>query len=405
MKYAMILMVLAGLLLTGYPQGANKAIFNKPVNEFYEQMEKSAKAFTLQPPRERLSFKVDFTGLSLPKSKTEFKSEWHNEPVSQGITGTCWSFSTTSFFESEVFRLTKKRIKLSEMFTAYWEYVEKARGFVKSRGESNFGEGSEANAVTRIWLKYGIVPLSVYTGKLPGQTVYDHSKMFDEMNTYLKSVKSLGAWNEEEIAATIKSILNTYMTAPPESFQFENQTYTPKEFFAQVVKINPGDYVDVMSLMEKPYWAYAEYEVPDNWWHSKEYFNVPLDDFMNGIKKAIRAGFTLCIGGDVSEPGIDGQAKVAIVPDFDIPSAYINEFARQLRFTNATTGDDHGIHLVGWMNKNGKDWYLIKDSGASSHIAGDIGYYYYSEDYVKLKMLGFVVHKDAIPEIVSKMRE
>ena len=37
---------------------------------------------------------------------------------SQGRTGTCWSFSSLSFFESEIIRLNKGKHNLSEMFIA-----------------------------------------------------------------------------------------------------------------------------------------------------------------------------------------------------------------------------------------------------------------------------------------------
>ena len=53
---------------------------------------------------------------------------------------------------------------------------------------------------------------------------------------------------------------------------------------------------------------------------------------------------------------------------------------------NKTTTDDHGIHLVGYMEKDGKDWFLIKDSGAGSRNTGDKGFYFYQEDYIKLNM-------------------
>jgi bleomycin hydrolase len=156
--------------------------------------------------------------------------------------------------------------------------------------------------------------------------------------------------------------------------------------------------------MEKPYYEKAEYEVPDNWWHNKDYFNVPLDLFMSSLKKAIRDGYTMEIFGDVSEPGIESHAKVAMIPTFDIPSEYIDESARQMRFSNGTTGDDHGIHLVGYENKNGKDWFLIKDSGSGSFNVGDKGYYFFHEDYVKLKILGFLIHKDAVKDLLVKFK-
>jgi len=75
---------------------------------------------------------------------------------------------------------------------------------VKERGNSVFGEGSQPNAVIRIWKKYGIVPLSAYSGLLPEQKVHDHSKMFDEMNNFLKNCKQNNIWNEEEVISNIK---------------------------------------------------------------------------------------------------------------------------------------------------------------------------------------------------------
>jgi len=77
--------------------------------------------------------------------------------LAQYLTGTCWSFSTTSFYESEVARLTGQKIKLSEIHTVYWEYVEKMRRYVRERGDSLIAEGSESNAVNRIWRQYGVV--------------------------------------------------------------------------------------------------------------------------------------------------------------------------------------------------------------------------------------------------------
>ena len=386
-------------------QPKNKGKFVEYKNEFWDEIHKATEQYWKKPEKKKLRFIVDFDTTALPKSKDEFKYFWHNEPRSQGATGTCWSFSTTSFYESEIYRLTGKKVKLSEMFTVYWEYVEKARYFVETRGESFFGEGSESNAVRRIWNKYGIVPLDVYQGKLPDQKFYDHTKMFYEMDEFLKSVKKNNYWNEEFVVSTIKSILNKYMGEPPQSFVYENKNFTPKSFLSEYLKLNLNDYIDFMSLMEKPYYTKAELEVQDNWWHDSTYYNVPLDVFMGIIKNSIQKGYTMIIGGDVSEPGIESHYEVAIVPTFDIPSDYIDENARQMRFSNNTTGDDHGIHLVGYkVDPSGKMWFLIKDSGSGSFNGKNKGYYFYHEDFVKLKMLSFTIHKDAVKDILKEFK-
>ena len=360
-----------------------------------------------ETPKTEKRFKMDFTRLSLPNNIDLYTRIWYSEPVSQGNTGSCWCFSTTSFFESEIFRTTGQKVKLSEMYTVYWEYVEKARRFVRERGNSAFAEGSEANAVTRIWKSYGIVPAELYSGMMPGQTYHNHARMYEEMNNYLQWVKTANAWNEEAVLETIQSILNKYMGAPPSKIVLNSRNLNPLEYMQDILKLNPDDYIDVTSLLEKPYWQKVEYAVPDNWWHSSDYYNLPLDDYMNVIKTAVKKGFSVAIGGDVSEAGFESYAQVAMIPTFDIPSEYIDENARQFRFVNGTTTDDHGVHIVGYYTaKDGKDWFLVKDSGAGSRNVGkeskSFGHYFIHEDYVKLKMMDIMVHKDAMKDYLPK---
>lgn len=385
-------------------QEKNKGVFEDSKPGFFNEISKEAELFISKPKSENKNFKVDFTGMDLPKSLSEFNYVWHNEPVSQGLTGTCWSFSTTSYFESEVYRIHNKKIIISPLYTVYCEYIEKAKRFVRERGNSLFSEGSEANAVLRIWQEYGALPEKDYTGLLPGQKYHDHRKLVEEMTAYLQGIKNSNNWNETEVVSTIKSILNFYLGTPPSKVIVDGNELSAKEYFEKEINLNPKDYVEILSYMQKPYYDYVEYEVPDNWWNSQEYYNIPLDEYMTILKNAVKNGYSVAIGGDVSEAGIDSWNKVAIVPTFDIPSEYIDEYARQFRFSNQTTTDDHGIHLVGMMNKNGKNWFLIKDSGAGSKNVEPKGYYFYNEDFVKLKMMNYTINKNALPEnIKSKL--
>ena len=384
----------------------NNGIFIEPKDGFYQnEIMKSIKELNDTAKKPVKEFKMDFSGMDIPKSKDEFTSYWFNDPVSQGRTGTCWCFSTTSYFESEIFRLENKKVKLSEMFTVYWEYVEKAKRFIRERGNSAFEEGSEANAVTRIWKIYGIVPAESYSGMMLGQKFHDHSKMIKEMKSYLNNIKETNAWDEEQIIKNIKSILDHYMGEPPSEIVVEGKKYSPKDYLNNYLKLKPDDYVNILSYLQQPFYQKVEYEVPDNWWHSRDYYNVRLEDFMTALKNAIRNGYTMALGGDVSEAGYDSWQKAALIPTFDIPSEYIDDHSRQFRFSNNTTTDDHGIHLVGYMEKDGVDWYLIKDSAAGSRNTGDQGYYFYHKDYVKLKMMDFMVHKDAVENLLKKFIE
>jgi bleomycin hydrolase len=371
-------------------------------NFFLDSVTAIADSFREKPKEPKIKFKMDFSGYDLPTKMDLYTIYWHNDPIAQSQSGMCWCFCTTSYMESEIYRLFKQKIKLSELYTVYWEYIEKTRRFVEMRGDSEFGQGSESNAVIRMWKKYGIVPIEAYTGLKPDQIFHDHREMYQEMNNYLQYVKENNLWNEEVVLGTISSILNHYIGKPPEKIMVDGKEMTPQQYLKTVVRLNLDDYVQFLSLLEKPYYEKVEFPVPDNWWHSQDYYNIPLNEFVVIIKNAIRNGFTVCIGGDVSEAGYDPYTEVAMVPTFDIPADFIDEYSRQFRFTNKTTKDDHGIHLVGYYEKDGKDWYLIKDSGSGSRNGPHWGYYFYHEDYVKLKMLSFMVHREVAKEILAK---
>jgi bleomycin hydrolase len=350
---------------------------------------------------EEREIRFDFTGVEKPESPDVFESVFHFDPVRQYLTGTCWCFSTTSFFESEVYRLTGRKIKLSEMHTVYYEFLEKARRYVSERGDSFFDEGSEGNAVIMIWRKYGVVPAASYKGELNPDGRYDHSEMTQEMKDYLAYVKEKNYWEEDTVIASLRAIMDRHMGSPPERIVYDSKELTPKQFL-DVLGLDLDQYVALMSTLSKPFYEYGEYEVSGNWWHSADYYNVPLDKFYEVIKYAIRNGYSVRLNGDVSEPGYNGLEDAAIVADFDVPQEYIDQDSRELRFNNKTTSDDHDIHLVGYATVGDRDWFLIKDSASSAQHGRFKGYYFYRGDYVKLKMLTIIVHVDAVKAVVGR---
>lgn len=382
----------------------DKGKFIERQNETWDYIQKEVNEFNSKKDEKKPSFILDFSDIEIPKTVEEFKPVWHNEPVMQSWTGTCWAFASTSFLESEVKRINNIEVKLSEMHTVYYEYLAKVKRYIEERGNSLVSEGSQTNATMRILNENGAVPVSVYSGMKNGQKLHFHEKMIGEINTYLENCKKNSFWDEKAILGNVKSILNYYLTEPPQKFTYEGKEYTPISFLNDYLKIKTSNYVDVLSLLEQGYWKKAIYDVPDNWWKSKDYYNVPLDDFMKSINNAIEQGYSMAIGGDVSEAGMYSYYDAAIIPSFDIPSSYINDFARQFRFSNNTTTDDHAIHLIGKTSNSAGDWFLIKDSGSGARNGKHKGYYFFHSDFVKLKMTTFMVHKDAVKELFIKFQ-
>jgi bleomycin hydrolase len=400
-KFSLLVVLLIPLLVLAQEKGRDKGVFTEPKNPYLDEIKKATEAFGKKKPLSEKAFVVDLSDFDVSTSLDGFQTLWHNPPTSQGRTNTCWCFATTSMLESEVYRLSGKKVRISEAYTVYGEYLERVKRFIRERGDSAVAEGSEANAVARDWKLYGCMPWEIYSGLQPGQKFHDHSRLILEVVSYLDHLKSANAWNEDEALQTVKAILNHYLGVPPEKFTVGGREYTPRTYLQDYLKLNPDDYIDVLSYMQQPFGQQVEYQVSDNWWHSHDYYNVPLDAFMKILKSALTRGYSLSLGGDVSEPGKNADKKIFMVPTFDIPSAYIDDNARQFRFSNGTTTDDHGIHVIGYKEENGKILYLIKDSGASSFNHDPKGYYFLTEDYVKLKMMDFMVHKDAVKDFIE----
>jgi len=375
---------------------ADEIVSDSVTREILDRQEKEAK----KEKDDRRRLRWNMADVKKPSSPAVFQQIFHFDPIHQDATGTCWSYSATSLIESETARLTGKKIKLSEMHTVYYEYLEKARRFVRERGDSFMGQGSQINSALRIMDWYGIVPESVYPGK-KGE-FHDHSQMFKEIIAYLDFVKENDIWDEERVLNGVRVILNHSLGEPPIEFEFSGKTWTPKQFATEFIEFKIEDYVDLMSTMAYPFNSYAIFDVPDNWWKDSSYYNIPLDTWMTVLKSAVTNGYSVAIGGDISEPSLFEDKDVAVVASVDIPSKLIDQEAREYRIYNGSTTDDHGIHIVGYTRYAGWDWYLIKDSSSDGRAGEFFGYLFYREDFIKLKMLGYTVHRDAVEKILGK---
>ena len=87
-----------------------------------------------------------------------------SEVKSQGNTGTCWSFSTVSFLESEIKRITKMDIDISEMYNVRNTYPKKAWNYVMRQGKAQYSQGGLAHDVLNSVDSFGIVPEMAFTG-------------------------------------------------------------------------------------------------------------------------------------------------------------------------------------------------------------------------------------------------
>ncbi len=321
----------------------------------------------------------------------------HTPVIDQGNTGTCWSFATTSFLESEIMRKGFPETDLSEMFFVYYAYQNKAEKYLSSRGKNHFSQGGQAHDVLDVLREYGIETNDAYDGKkIRGE--YRHHGLVTKLTKELDDLNKKNNPVEIKKSHSFNSILKDNIGKVPEKIKVDGHRYSPSEF-RDHFQLNPDDYVEITSYLHHPYYQAFSLEVPDNWAHEL-YYNLPVDEMITVMKNALKDGYTVCWDGDTSEKTFTSKKGTA-----DVPDEYQGKVDQQLRqetFEDHSTTDDHLMHIVGLSkNPEGKTCFYTKNSwGANNNDFG--GYLHMTEDYVRLKTIAILVHKNAIPKDIRK---
>lgn len=349
----------------------------------------------------------------------------------QNKSGTCWCFSGTSFVEDEIMRQGGDSLDLSEMFTVYHTYQDKADKYVRYYGQTNFAPGGSLIDVNYVFNKYGAVPESVYSGLNYGEDKHNHGELDGMLKGMLEVVvkkpnkKISTAWRK-----AIAGVLDAYLGALPETFTYNGKTYTPKSY-AESLPYKPADYVTLSSFTHHPFYEEFVLEVPDNWLDGR-YMNLPLDELKAVVDNAIKNGYPVAWAADVSEGGFKWNEGVALMPkgkderdmegtelsrwvklsDKDraaekfkftgpVEEITVTQESRQEMFDSQETTDDHGMEIVGIAeDKEGNRYYKVKNSWDVNQVYD--GYIYVSEPFFLAKTMGILVHKDAVPKNIAK---
>ena len=350
----------------------------------------------------------------------------------QNRSGTCWAYSTLSFFESEILKKTGKTYDLCEMFIANKDYMERAILTVRMHGDSQFSQGGSAEDVLDIIKAYGICPENAMPlpGTPQGDSLANFNEFFSVMEPYVDAVaknkakKISNQWREG-----LQGIIDAYLGKCPETFTYEGKTYTPQSFAASL-GLDWNDYVSITSYTHHPFYTQFAVEVQDNWRWGLSY-NVPMDEMMRIIDNALENGYTVAWGGDVSEDGFtrkglgiayDTKAVQSLTGSdaakwlrlsssqktekFDslgvnAPEIVPTQEKRQERFDNWELTDDHGMHIYGIAkDQNGKEYYMVKNSWGEY---GDYkGTWYMTKAFVAHNTMDFLINKNAIPKDIRK---
>ncbi|MBQ5981256.1 MAG: aminopeptidase [Prevotella sp.] len=350
----------------------------------------------------------------------------------QNRSGTCWDYSTLSFFESEILKATGKTYDLCESFVANKTYMDRAIQVVRFHGDCQFAQGGSAEDVLATMKQYGICPEGAmpFPGSLYGDSLNNFGEFFSVLEPYVGAVaKSSAKKISNQWKVGMQGILDAYLGKCPEKFTYEGKEYTPKSFMNSL-GINLNDYVSVTSYTHHPFYTTFAVEVQDNWRFPQSY-NVPMDEMMEIIDNAVNEGYTIAWGGDVSEEGFTRQGlayavdtkkaeslagsdmarwlkltadkKRNIIDSLGckVPEIIPTQQMRQERFDNWELTDDHGMLIYGIAkDQNGKEYYMVKNSwGESGKYKG---IWYMTKSFIAANTMDFLINKNAIP---AKIRQ
>lgn len=358
--------------------------------------------------------------------------------LSQGSTGTCWSFSALSFFESELERMGKKGHDLAEMYIVYQAYLGKAEKYIRTDGNTNFDEGGAFHDIPWVIKRYGIVPAEAYPGLNYGTARHTHDELSEVLkgtvNAILKVRNDLSGNTGMSTAwpAAIRGVLNAYLGEVPEKvedfkFTVEGKEYNPLTY-RDALGLNMDDYISLTSFSNHPFYAECQLAIADNWaWGSS--YNVPLNDLWEAAKYALKEGYTFAWGSDVSEDYFSFRSALAVVPkdkstimvsgknnrNFSdagaekqadcfmepVEEEVITQEMRQKGYDSKLTTDDHGMHAVGlYKDQKGTEYLLVKNSWGTGNYCD--GYFYASEAFFKYKTINIYLHKNALSKDLKK---
>jgi aminopeptidase C len=350
----------------------------------------------------------------------------------QNRSGTCWDYSTISFFESEILKATGKTYDLCESFVANKTYMERAIQVVRFHGDCQFAQGGSAEDVLATMKTHGICPQDAmpFPGSLYGDSLNNFNEFFSLLEPYVAAIsKSTAKKISNQWKSGLQGILDAYLGECPEEFTYEGKKYTPKSF-VESLGINLDDYVSITSYTHHPFYTAFAVEVQDNWRFPLSY-NLPMDEMMQVIDNAIENGYTVAWGGDVSEDGFTRQGlayaidtkKTESLQGSDmarwlkmstekkrnlidslgctVPEIVPTQKMRQERFDNWELTDDHGMLIFGVAkDQNGKEYYMVKNSWGET---GEYkGVWYMTKSFIAANTMDFLINKNAIPKAIRK---
>ena len=360
----------------------------------------------------------------------------------QKSSGRCWLFTGLNVLRPKVIqKYNLKNFEFSENYCFFWDQLEKANLFLEGIIETRsrkiddrkvewlfkhpISDGGVWNMVVALVEKYGVVPKEAMSesqqsentrtmNRLLRRKLREDGLVLRQMHKQKKAVRELrGAKND--MLGEIYHMLCIHLGVPPKEFTWryedkdgnlsEARTFTPQEFYREIVGVNLLDYVMLMNDPTRDYYKLYEIEYDRNMVDKPNwtYVNLPTEELKEFAKSSILNGEAMYFSCDVGKQ-LNRDEGFLSLENYDYGSIYGVQFgmSKKERILTFDSGSSHGMALVGVDTlENGKStkWLLENSWGKD---AGHDGYLTMTDAWFDEYMFRLVVLKEFVtPEVLA----
>ncbi len=373
-----------------------------------------------------------------------------NKVDSKGITnqkssGRCWLYTglnTMRPMVQEKYKLNE--FEFSQTYNFFWDQFEKANLFleiaiatahkpiddreVEWLFKHPIGDGGQWTTFADNVKKYGLVPTSAMPDTYQSEKTAMMSRLLrrklreDGLRireiTLSKMHEGLKIRAKNQMLADIYRMLVLSLGEPPSSFEWQYKdkdgnisqpkTYTPQEFYNELIGINLDDYVMFMNDPSKDYHKLYEISYDRNLFEGNNwtYVNLPNETIKSFAKKSILNNEAMYFSCDVGKQ-LDSKNGTLDLNNYNYEDLLGVKFAmtKKERILSAESGSTHGMALVGVniLADGSTDKWLLENSWGAEK--GNKGFLTMTDAWFDEYMFRLIIHKKFVDKETLKILE